>query len=292
MQLLDGKIVSQSIKERIKQEIAQMLDEGKRAPHLAAILIGENPASQTYVANKEKSAREVGMISTVYKLSENTSEKEVFEIIDFLNNDAEVDGFIVQLPLPEHLDEQKIIAHINPDKDVDGFHPINLGKMLLGQSTFLPATPMGILELLKHYNIETEGKHCVVVGRSHIVGTPMALLMSRPTYPGNATVTLCHSKTKNLQEITKTADILIVAMGKPQYITADFVKKDAVVIDVGIHRIEDPSKSSGFRLVGDVDFESVSAVASWLTPVPGGVGLTTVASLLINTLQARKNKME
>jgi methylenetetrahydrofolate dehydrogenase (NADP+)/methenyltetrahydrofolate cyclohydrolase len=292
MQLLDGKIVSQSIKERIKQEVAQMLDEGKRAPHLAAILIGENPASQTYVANKEKSAREVGMISTVYKLSENTSEKEVFEIIDFLNNDAEVDGFIVQLPLPEHLDEQKIIAHINPDKDVDGFHPINLGKMLLGQSTFLPATPMGILEMLKHYNIETEGKHCVVVGRSHIVGTPMALLMSRPTYPGNATVTLCHSKTKNLQEITKTADILIVAMGKPQYITADFVKKDAVVIDVGIHRIEDPSKSSGFRLVGDVDFESVSAVASWLTPVPGGVGLTTVASLLINTLQARKNKMK
>jgi len=292
MQLLDGKIVSQSIKERIKQEIAQMLDEGKRAPHLAAILIGENPASQTYVANKEKSAREVGMISTVYKLSENTSEKEVFEIIDFLNNDAEVDGFIVQLPLPEHLDEQKIIAHINPDKDVDGFHPINFGKMLLGQSTFLPATPMGILELLKHYNIETEGKHCVVVGRSHIVGTPMAFLMSRPTYPGNATVTLCHSKTKNLQEITKTADILIVAMGKPQYITADFVKKDAVVIDVGIHRIEDPSKSSGFRLVGDVDFESVSTVASWLTPVPGGVGLTTVASLLINTLQARKNKME
>jgi len=292
MQLLDGKVVSQSIKERIKQEVAQMLDEGKRAPHLAAILIGENPASKTYVANKEKSAREVGMISTVYKLSENTSEKEVFEIIDFLNNDAEVDGFIVQLPLPEHLDEQKIIAHINPDKDVDGFHPINLGKMLLGQPTFLPATPMGILELLKHYNIETEGKHCVVVGRSHIVGTPMALLMSRPTYPGNATVTLCHSKTKNLQEITKTADILIVAMGKPQYITADFVKKDAVVIDVGIHRIEDPSKSSGFRLVGDVDFESVSAVASWLTPVPGGVGLTTVASLLINTLQARKNKME
>jgi methylenetetrahydrofolate dehydrogenase (NADP+)/methenyltetrahydrofolate cyclohydrolase len=292
MQLLDGKIVSQSIKERIKQEVAQMLDEGKRAPHLAAILIGENPASQTYVANKEKSAREVGMISTVYKLSENTSEKEVFEIIDFLNNDAEVDGFIVQLPLPAHLDEQKIIAHINPDKDVDGFHPLNLGKMLLGQSTFLPATPMGILELLKHYNIETEGKHCVVVGRSHIVGTPMALLMSRPTYPGNATVTLCHSKTKNLQEITKTADILIVAMGKPQYITADFVKKDAVVIDVGIHRIEDPSKSSGFRLVGDVNFESVSAVASWLTPVPGGVGLTTVTSLLINTLQARKNKMK
>lgn len=291
MQLLDGKEVSQRIKEKIKEEVAQIIDMGLRPPHLAAILVGENPASKTYVNNKEKTAKEVGITSTVYKLPNNTTEKELLEVIDFLNKDTDVDGFIVQLPLPEHLNEQKIIASIHPDKDVDGFHPVNIGKMVLGQDTFLPATPMGILEIFKHYQIETEGKNCVVVGRSHIVGTPIALLMSRPAYPGNATVTICHSKTQNLQEITSKADILIVAMGKPQFITEEYIKKDAVVVDVGIHRIEDSSTTSGFRLVGDVDFNSVKEKVSWITPVPGGVGLTTVAALLINTLKARKRHM-
>ncbi|MCX7696626.1 MAG: bifunctional methylenetetrahydrofolate dehydrogenase/methenyltetrahydrofolate cyclohydrolase FolD [Bacteroidales bacterium] len=291
MQLLDGKEVSLQIREKIKEEVARMIDLGLRPPHLAAILVGENPASKTYVSNKEKTAKEVGILSTIYKLPETTTEKELLEVIDFLNKDEEVDGFIVQLPLPAHLNEHQIIAAIDPEKDVDGFHPVNLGKMMLGQDTFLPATPMGILEMLKHYQIETEGKHCVVIGRSHIVGTPIALLMSRPTYPGNATVTICHSKTKNLKEITLQADILIVAMGKPLFITEEYVKKDSIIIDVGIHRIEDNTNPSGYKLVGDVDFSSVKDKVSWITPVPGGVGLTTVAALLINTLKARKKRM-
>lgn len=288
MNLIDGKLISEQIKEEIKKEVAAMIDRGERAPHLAAVLVGEDPASQTYVASKEKNCTSVGITSTIYRMEENTTEKQLMDVIEFLNNDTEVDGFIVQLPLPKHLDENKVIAAINPVKDVDGFHPENLGKMVLGQDTFISATPFGIMEMLRRCQIETVGKHCVVIGRSNIVGTPMSILMSRTTNPGNATVTLCHSKTQNLKEIAASADILIVAIGKPNFVTADMVKPGAVVIDVGMHRIEDASKQSGFRLTGDVDFPEVSKKASWITPVPGGVGLTTIAALLMNTMKARR----
>ncbi|PKP03701.1 MAG: bifunctional methylenetetrahydrofolate dehydrogenase/methenyltetrahydrofolate cyclohydrolase FolD [Bacteroidetes bacterium HGW-Bacteroidetes-6] len=288
MKLIDGKLISEQIKAEIKAEVAALIDSGARAPHLAAILVGEDPASQTYVASKEKNCQSVGITSTIYRLDKSISEKELEDTVRFLNNDPEVDGFIVQLPLPEQFDEQRIIEMINPDKDVDGFHPINVGKLVLGQDGFVSATPAGIMEMLKRSGIETVGKHCVVIGRSNIVGTPMSILMSRTTNPGNSTVTLCHSKTQNLKEITASADILIVAIGKPRFVTADMVKEGAVVIDVGMHRLEDTTKKNGFRLVGDVDFEEVSKKASWITPVPGGVGLTTIAALLQNTLKARK----
>ena len=289
MKLIDGKLVSEQIREEIKKEVAAMIDMDERAPHLAAVIVGEDPASQTYVGSKEKNCTSVGITSTIYRMEESTSEKKLLDIIDFLNNDNDVDGIIVQLPLPKHIDEQKIIAAIDPKKDVDGFNPENVGKMVLGRDTFISATPMGIMEMLKRYKIETEGKNCVIIGRSNIVGTPMAILMSRPKTLGNSTVTLCHSKTKNLKEIAKTADILIVAMGKPNFVTEDMVKEGAVVIDVGIHRVEDKTKKSGFRLIGDVNFENVSKKASWITPVPGGVGPTTISALLLNTLKARKN---
>ncbi len=288
MNLIDGKLISEQIKEEIKKHVAAMIDNGERPPHLAAVLVGEDPASQTYVNSKEKNCQSVGIMSTIYRLPQQATEDEVLRIVDFLNHDPEVDGFIVQLPLPDHISSQKVMSAIDPMKDVDGFHPVNIGKMVLGQDCFIPATPAGIMEMLKRCGIETAGKHCVVVGRSNIVGTPMSLLMSRQTNPGNATVTLCHSKTRNLAEICASADILIAAIGKPRFITADMVKEGAVVIDVGIHRIEDPSKQSGFRLTGDVDFEEVSKKASWITPVPGGVGLTTISALLLNTLKARK----
>jgi methylenetetrahydrofolate dehydrogenase (NADP+)/methenyltetrahydrofolate cyclohydrolase len=291
MKLLDGKEISAQIKEEIKAEVAAMIDNDIRPPHLAAILVGEDPASQTYVASKEKNCQSVGIISTAYRLSENTTEEELLKTIDFLNKDDEVDGFIVQLPLPKHLNEEKVIKLIDPTKDVDGFHPENIGKMVLGEDTYLPATPYGIMELLKRYDIDTAGKNCVVLGRSHIVGTPMSILMSRNSKPGNATVTLCHSRTENIKEIAAQADILIAAVGKPHFVTADMVKDGAIVVDVGIHRIEDASKKSGFRLIGDVDFEEVSKKASYITPVPGGVGLMTIAGLLLNTLKARKAKM-
>jgi methylenetetrahydrofolate dehydrogenase (NADP+)/methenyltetrahydrofolate cyclohydrolase len=288
MKLIDGKLISEQIKAEIKAEVAAMIDNGARAPHLAAVLVGDDPASQTYVASKEKNCQSVGITSTLYRLDKSITEKELEDTINFLNNDPEVDGFIVQLPLPEQFDEQKIISMINPDKDVDGFHPVNVGKLVLGQDGFVSATPAGIMEMLKRSGIETVGKHCVVIGRSNIVGTPMSILMSRTTNPGNSTVTLCHSKTQNLKEIAASADILIAAIGKPRFVTADMVKEGAVVIDVGIHRLEDSSKQSGFRLVGDVDFDEVSKKASWITPVPGGVGLTTIAALLQNTLKAYK----
>lgn len=291
MKLLDGKEISAKIKEEIKTEVAAMIDKELRPPHLAAILVGEDPASQTYVASKEKNCQAVGITSTAYRLPTNTSEEELLKTIEFLNNDDDVDGFIVQLPLPEHLDEDKVIKLINPAKDVDGFHPVNIGKMVLGEDTYLPATPYGIMELLKRYNIDTEGKHCVVLGRSNIVGTPMSLLMSRKTKPGNATVTMCHSRTKNIKELAVSADILIAAIGKPHFVTEDMVKEGAVVVDVGIHRMKDATKKSGFRLIGDVDFENVSKKASYITPVPGGVGLMTIAGLLLNTLKARKSKL-
>lgn len=288
MNLLDGKLITEQIKDEIRKEVAAMIDKGDRPPHLAAVLVGEDPASQTYVNSKEKNCQSVGITSTIYRLPEATTETELLNIVDFLNNDQEVDGFIVQLPLPSHISENKVIAAIDPDKDVDGFHPINVGKMVLGQDAFVSATPAGIIEMLRRNKIETSGKHCVVVGRSNIVGTPMSILMSRQNNPGNATVTLCHSKTTNLREICASADILIAAIGKPRFITADMVKEGAVVVDVGIHRIDDPTKQSGFRLIGDVDFDEVAKKVSWITPVPGGVGLTTIAALLLNTLKARK----
>lgn len=255
-------------------------------PHLAAILVGEDAASQTYVASKVKSCEEVGFRSTLLKRSAEITEAELMEMVAQLNEDPEVDGFIVQLPLPKHIDEERVTLAIDPAKDVDGFHPQNLGRMMLGLPGFLPATPNGIVELLKFYEIPTEGKHCVVVGRSNIVGTPMSILMSRNTYPGNCTVTITHSRTKDLPSITREADILIVAIGRAGFITADMVKDGAVVVDVGIHRVEDASRKRGYRISGDVNFDEVASKCAWITPVPGGVGPMTVTSLLLNTLKA------
>ncbi|MCD4664500.1 MAG: bifunctional methylenetetrahydrofolate dehydrogenase/methenyltetrahydrofolate cyclohydrolase FolD [Bacteroidales bacterium] len=291
MKLIDGKEISQQIKNEIAKEVAAMIDNKDRSPHLAAVLVGEDPASQTYVSNKEKSCGQVGIISSLYKYPENVTEKELLEVVDFINNDDEIDGLIVQLPLPKHISEKKIIERINPAKDVDGFHPLNVGRMALNLPTYLPATPFGILQLLERYKIETEGKECVVLGRSHIVGSPISILLSRKAYPGNCTVTVCHSRTKNLKQISKSADILIVAMGQPQFVTEDMVKKGAVVIDVGIHRVPSDKTKSGFRLVGDVMFDEVSKKAGYITPVPGGVGPMTIVSLLMNTLKAAKKEI-
>ncbi len=291
MKIIDGKEISIKIKTGIASEVEKMIELGQKTPHLAAIIVGEDGASQTYVANKEKSCKEVGFLSSVYRFPENISELELLKSIEFINNDEEIDGLIVQLPLPKHISPDKIIRAIKPEKDVDGFHPENLGKMVLSEETYLPATPAGIIELFRHAKIDTVGKNCVVIGRSNIVGTPMSILMSRNSNPGNSTVTLCHSKTQNLQEICKRADILIVAIGKPESINESYIKDGACVIDVGIHRIEDSSKKSGFRLVGDVNFESASKIAGSITPVPGGVGPMTIVSLLQNTLIAAKRKI-
>jgi methylenetetrahydrofolate dehydrogenase (NADP+) / methenyltetrahydrofolate cyclohydrolase len=288
MELIDGKKIADEIKAEIANEVRVMLNADIPVPHLAAVLVGEDPASQTYVASKERSCKEVGFVSSIYRYPESLTEKELLDVVDFLNKDPEMDGFIVQLPLPKHINVQKIIEAINPSKDVDGFHPVNVGKMLLGIPAFLPATPAGIMMLFERYNIETEGKNCVVLGRSNIVGSPMSVLMSRNAKPGNATVTMCHSKTKNLKEITSQADILIVAMGKPEFVKADMVKEGAVIIDVGMHRLPSSETKSGFRLKGDVAFDEVSKKCSYITPVPGGVGLMTIVSLLRNTLHAAK----
>lgn len=289
MKLIDGKLIASQVKGEIKKEVALLLDTGYRAPHLAAILVGGDPASQTYVASKEKSCHEVGFMSSLYKYPDSITEKELIEVIHFLNVDPEIDGFIIQLPLPKHINPNHILLEMNPDKDVDGFHPINVGRMATGMDTFLPATPAGIMELLKRYEIETVGKNCVVLGRSNIVGTPMSILMSRKGYPGDATVTLCHSKTQNLKEICQNADILIAAIGKPHFVTEDMVKEGAVVIDVGIHRVASADSTSGYKIIGDVDFDNVSKKCSFITPVPGGVGVMTIVSLLQNTLKAYKN---
>ena len=291
MKLIDGKAIATQIKEEIKAEVAAILDADMRGPHLAAILVGDDPASQTYVASKEKASREVGMTSSIYKFSDKVAEKELLEVIAFLNGDPEIDGFIVQLPLPKHIDVDKVICSIDPSKDIDGFHPENVGRLASGMEGFLPATPAGIVELLRRCDIETEGKHCVVLGRSNIVGTPMALLMSRKANPGNATVTLCHSKTANLKEICRSADILIAAIGQQEFVTAEMVKEGAVVIDVGIHRVPSKETKSGYRIVGDVAFDEVSEKCSFITPVPGGVGAMTIVSLLLNTLKAYKGKI-
>lgn len=293
MILLDGRTLSNQIKSEIAKEVkTEYLDKGLAAPHLAAVLVGEDPASQTYVANKEKSCKEVGFTSSVYKYPENLKEKDLLDIVDFLNNDQDVDGFIIQLPLPKHINEQKIIERINPLKDVDGFHPVNVGRMMLNLPAFLPATPFGIMTMLERYNIETAGKHVVVLGRSNIVGTPISLMLSRKAKSANATVTLCHSYTENIKKYTFDADILVVAMGKLGFVTADMVKQGAVVIDVGMHRVPATDTKSGYRLKGDVLFDEVSKKCSAISPVPGGVGLMTIVSLLQNTLKAAKKEIK
>jgi methylenetetrahydrofolate dehydrogenase (NADP+)/methenyltetrahydrofolate cyclohydrolase len=291
IKIIDGKAIAADLKKEIAAQVAAMIDAENEAPHLAAIIVGEDAASQTYVASKERACHEVGITSTIYRMPAVASEKELIEMVDFLNNDPDIDGFIVQLPLPEHIDANKIIERIDPAKDVDGFHPRNIGLMQLGLPTYLPATPFGIVELLKRSNVKVNGKHVVVLGRSNIVGTPVSVLLSRKSEYGNATVTLCHSQTENLEEITKQADILIAAIGKPQFVKASMVKKGAVVIDVGIHRIEDITTEKGYRLVGDVDFDDVVSEAGRITPVPGGVGPMTIVALLHNTLIASKKEI-
>lgn len=288
MQLLDGKALSAQVKAEIKLETDKIKAAGGKKPHLAAILVGNNGASETYVASKIKSCEEIGFTSTLISLPDTTSEAELLSHIQDLNYDDDVDGFIVQLPLPAHISENTVMEAIAPEKDVDGFHPINVGRMCKGLPAYISATPFGILEMLERYKIETAGKHCVVVGRSQIVGLPMSILMQRNTSPGNCTVTICHSRTHNLKEVCQSADILIAALGRPEFITADYVKEGAVVIDVGITRVPDASKKSGFAIKGDVKFDEVAPKSSFITPVPGGVGLMTICGLLTNTLLASK----
>lgn len=288
MTILDGKALSNTIKEEIKAEVDKMKQKGEKVPHLAAVLVGNDGASLTYVSSKVKSCERVGFESTLIKLASTISEIELLDKIDELNADKNIDGFIVQLPLPKQIDTQKVIMRIDPDKDVDGFHPTNFGKMALDMTTFIPATPFGILELLERYNVQTAGKHTVVIGRSHIVGRPMSILMGRKGFPGNSTVTLTHSHTKNITQITSQADIIITALGVPNYLKAEMVKDDAVVIDVGITRVPDENSPKGYIITGDVDFEKVKEKASYITPVPGGVGPMTISMLLKNTLLARE----
>jgi methylenetetrahydrofolate dehydrogenase (NADP+) / methenyltetrahydrofolate cyclohydrolase len=291
MQLIDGKLVSNQLKEKIKKEVEEMVLQGAKAPHLAAVLVGNNPASRSYVRSKVKFCEQVGFGSTLLELPETVSESELLAVIDGLNKNPDIDGFIVQLPLPVHIDEEKINLAIDHRKDVDGFHPVNFGRMAQGMPAFLPATPYGILLLLEHYQIPTEGKKAVVLGRSNIVGTPMSILLSRKGYPGNCTVTMAHSRTKDLEAVVKEADLVIAAIGKAGFVRADMVKEGAVVIDVGINRVEDSTVDRGYRLVGDVDFAAVAEKASYLTPVPGGVGLMTVTALIMNTLKAAKKEI-
>jgi methylenetetrahydrofolate dehydrogenase (NADP+) / methenyltetrahydrofolate cyclohydrolase len=286
MILLDGNKTSDDIKLEIAQRVEQLKAAGKKVPHLAAVIVGNNGASLTYVNAKVKSCEKVGFESSLIALPETISEKDLLAKIAELNADKNIDGYIVQLPLPKHIDEHKVTLAIAPSKDVDGFHPENLGRMVLNLPCFLPATPAGIVELLDRYSVETSGKSCVVVGRSHIVGSPMSILMARNTKVGNCTVTLTHSKTKNLKELCQQADIIIAALGKPEFLTGDMVKQGAVVVDVGITRVDDPTKKSGFRLLGDVKFDEVAPKCSYITPVPGGVGPMTIASLMLNTLKA------
>ncbi|HEY0298983.1 MAG TPA: tetrahydrofolate dehydrogenase/cyclohydrolase catalytic domain-containing protein [Arachidicoccus sp.] len=286
MQLLDGKAASKAVKEQLKQQVEKLVSEGKRAPHLAAILVGTNGASETYVASKVKNCAEIGFQSTLARLDENVSEQELLDEIIKLNNDDNVDGILVQLPLPKHISEQKIIATIDATKDVDGFHPISAGNLMLGIPSFIPATPYGIMLMLEHYNIETKGKHAVVIGRSNIVGRPMSILLSTNNPYGNCTVTVCHSHTHNLKEFCLQADIIVAALGKPEFLKADMVKDGAIIIDVGITRVEDATTKSGYRIKGDVAFDEVAPKSSFITPVPGGVGLMTIAGLLKNTMRA------
>lgn len=290
MQLLDGKKVSEVILAEIAEEVRARKLTGKKVPHLAAILVGNNPASEAYVGSKVKTCEQIGFDSTLLRLDTSVSEENLLGHIKTLNASPDIDGILVQLPLPAHISESKVINTIDPAKDVDGFHPISIGRMVLGERTFVSATPNGIMMMLAHYNIDTAGKHCVVIGRSNIVGTPMSILLSRNASPGNCTVTLCHSKTPNLKDLCLQADIIVAAIGRPNYVTADMVREGAIVIDVGINRIEDATRKSGTRLVGDVDFENVAPKCSYITPVPGGVGKMTICALMKNTLQAVENK--
>ena len=290
-QLINGKEVSEKVLEQIRQEVIQLKQAGKKTPHLAAVLVGNDPASMAYVNSKIKTCEKVGVTSTLVKFETDITEQKLLSKIEELNNDADVDGYIVQLPLPKHIAEQKIIEAIKPSRDVDGFHPVNIGKLVLNLPTYISATPYGIIQLLEYYKIPTQGKHCVVIGRSNIVGTPMSILMSKNAQYANCTVTLCHSKTENLKQYTLAADIVIAAIGKPNYVTADMVKQGATVIDVGINRIPSAETKSGFKLVGDVLFDEVAPKCAYITPVPGGVGLMTIASLLKNTLLAAKKEI-
>jgi len=292
MKLLDGRIASQAIRDDLKAKVIELKNKGSKVPHLVAVLIGNKGASETYVAAKVKCCEEVGFKSTLLHLDESISETELLELVHKLNYDNDVDGILVQLPLPKNISEQKVINLIDPSKDVDGFHPVNVGKMVQGTDAFISATPFGILLLLQHYKIETKGKHAVVIGRSNIVGRPISILLSRNDEPGNCTVTLCHSHTKHLEEICLQADIIVAALGKPAFLKADMVKENAIIIDVGITRINDASKKSGYTIKGDVDFENVAPKCSYITPVPGGVGPMTIAALLMNTYKACELKQE
>jgi methylenetetrahydrofolate dehydrogenase (NADP+)/methenyltetrahydrofolate cyclohydrolase len=289
--LINGKEVSEKVLEQIKQEVVQLKQAGKKTPHLAAVLVGDNPASMAYVNSKIKTCERVGITSSLIKFETDVTEQTLLTKLEELNNNADIDGYIVQLPLPKHISEQKIIESIKPNKDVDGFHPVNVGKLVLNLPTYISATPYGIIQLLEYYKIPTQGKHCVVIGRSNIVGSPMSILMAKNTQYANCTVTLCHSKTENIKQYTLAADIIIAAIGKPNFVTADMVKQGATVIDVGINRIASPDTKSGYKLVGDVAFDEVAQKCAYITPVPGGVGLMTIASLLKNTLLAAKKEI-
>lgn len=291
MQLLDGKFLSAQIKQEIAAEVAQIRERGGKIPHLVAILVGNKGASETYVASKMKNCEEVGMKSTLIRFDPTVTEDELLDKVREVNANPDMDGLIVQLPLPDHINPDRVMETISPAKDVDGFHPINIGRMAKGLPAYISATPQGVLEMLKRYDIKTAGKHCVVVGRSQIVGLPMSILMQRNTYPGNCTVTITHSRTQNLAEICRSADILVAALGKPEFVTADMVKEGAVVIDVGLERVPDASKKSGFSLKGDVKFDEVAPKTSFITPVPGGVGLMTICSLMQNTLIAARGEI-
>lgn len=291
MTILDGKELANTIKLEIADAVKQIKESGNKVPHLAAVLVGEDPASQVYVRNKVKSCEQVGFESTLVRKSANITEEELLNIVQDLNENEDIDGFIVQLPLPKHIDAEKVTLAIDPKKDVDGFHPVNFGRMAQGLSAYLPATPFGIVEMLKRYNISLEGKEVVVLGRSNIVGTPISMLLAQKKNPGNATVTICHSRTKNLAEHTRRADVIVAAIGRANFVTEDMVKEGAIIIDVGINRVDDPSAKRGYRLKGDVDFEGVSNKSSYITPVPGGVGPMTVVSLLLNTLRANRGEV-
>ena len=291
MTILDGKLLSENIKSELASEVDAIRLRGGKIPHLAAVLIGDNPASEVYVGNKVRSCEQVGFRSTLIRRNADISQGDLLKIVQDLNQDPEIDGFIVQLPLPKHINEEKITLAIDPKKDVDGFHPVNFGRMAQGMPAFLPATPYGIMEMLRRNNIETAGKHCVVVGRSNIVGTPISILLSRKNYPGDCTVTLTHSRTKNLADEVRRADIIVAAIGIPNFVKGDWVKEGAVVIDVGINRVVDTTKKSGFRLAGDVDYAAVAPKCSFITPVPGGVGAMTVTALLMNTMKANQKEI-
>ncbi|ULQ53026.1 bifunctional 5,10-methylenetetrahydrofolate dehydrogenase/5,10-methenyltetrahydrofolate cyclohydrolase [Flavihumibacter fluvii] len=290
MQILDGQLVSKATKDELRLKVAQLVTEGKKIPHLAAVLVGNNGASETYVGAKVKSCEEIGYKSTLVRLEDTISENKLLAVIEDLNNDPDIDGILVQLPLPKHISDENVINAIHPSKDVDGFHPVNVGRMVQGLETFIPATPYGIMLMLEHYKINTKGLHAVVIGRSNIVGRPMSILLSRSGQPGNCTVTLTHSHTRNLKEICLSADLIVAAIGIPEFLKADMVKEGAIVIDVGITRVADTSKKSGFALKGDVAFAEVAPKCSFITPVPGGVGPMTIAALMKNTFKACVDK--